>query len=753
MRLINQIINSKSHTLYSVLFGFLAFSTHTSQIFGQVNSRYLESWETMEDYVYWFPSDTIQAITIPEPDINDILLKDSLEGRTRERYSFDVVLDYTIGTMLNYGNYKVWKYKIVATNAQFVGITFANSTLAKGSEMYVYSEDSSYLYGPIKASNFNNGKYKSDVFPGDQLTVEVLIPNSNEDTTIIIPDKLTYGISLFMFDDDFGLAPLCNPNVKCPEGNGWETEISSVCKIICDGHLCTGSLLNTECQSFESFVLTANHCIDDILNHLDELLFRFHYESPVCTTSTGSPQGNELHPRFWVTFSGSELISRFDQTDFALLKMNGEVSEKSKIGFAGWDRRENIPTSTRIINHLGGDVKKMVHDSDPATITDFPQASIPDGNAFRISLDIGTVGGQNDDFGVIGGGASGSPQMDQNQRVVGQLAGGDTGSCESSSQTVSFGRLSQSWIGNGNNDGQLRHWLGPNVEPNTTSSTFMPEIIGADVICTSATTFQLENEQSGSTVSWSALPASLFSSIASGSGNTAHLTAAIGSQGLATIEFTTLHPDCGEKKISKEVWVGLPDIKFINHVACFTSGKNFIIEAVVLGAKGKDISWQFPSCPNGPPVGDPDEDCWFNYTGNGRFIKVYAGLQLGQISVTATNDCGTKSRNFEIPKFCEGGHGGGPATIRSSEPLIEEKIVVEPNPSKGVFRIYNTDDRNQKGLTTTKILSANGMVVEPFESIDIPLNITVNLSKLPKGLYFVHIERSGNRTVKKIMIN
>lgn len=57
------------------------------------------------------------------------------------------------------------------------------------------------------------------------------------------------------------LSGSCNIDVVCPEGNGWEAEISSVAVYSIEGVLtCTGAMINNDNEDGTPFFLTTAHC-------------------------------------------------------------------------------------------------------------------------------------------------------------------------------------------------------------------------------------------------------------------------------------------------------------------------------------------------------------------------------------------------------------------------------------------------------------------------------------------------------------
>jgi hypothetical protein len=99
----------------------------------------------------------------------------------------------------------------------------------------------------------------------------------------------------------------------------------------------------------------------------------------------------------------------------------------------------------------------------------------------------------------------------------------------------------------------------------------------------------------------------------------------------------------------------------------------------------------------------------------------------------------------------------GPSfTTLSPRPLYEipfEAPVVFPNPTQGVFSLIMTG--NEQGTAVVNILDANGRRVYQ-KAYTVPagsMNVSVDISHLPAGLYMVQLIQSGKTTVTRIVKN
>ena len=116
------------------------------------------------------------------------------------------------------------------------------------------------------------------------------------------------------------------------------------------------------------------------------------------------------------------------------------------------------------------------------------------------------------DEGITQGGSSGSPILNENLRVVGQLHGGyhPADICDWTQKY--YGRMDMSWIGGGTNDSRLSNWLDPRGTGLTAIDSYKPteilplcniqsSIDGPGSVCTSSL-YSVSGYPLGITVTW-----------------------------------------------------------------------------------------------------------------------------------------------------------------------------------------------------------------------------------------------------------
>ena len=329
---------------------------------------------------------------------------------------------------------------------------------------------------------------------GDQVTLEYYLPNEVEEVGIISISGIVHGYKYILPEYGYGNVPgsgfnlsgNCQVNINCPEGNNWQNEKRAVALIIVGGsRMCTGSLINNANNDNHRYFLTADHCLvnqygskiyDAIDNpNLINWTFYWNYELPPnpndCNYNSSTPSA----PLAFST-SGAKVLAndtRAVSSDFALLELDEDPRFLSNYTpsyipyYLGWDRTGNSGTGGVGIHHPRGDVNKI------ATYNQTPQTS---GNYWSLYW-IQTTNGHS----VTEPGSSGSPLINSDHRVIGQLWGGSIIYCEAPANKNSiYGKFSVSWTGtNGTTDNRrkLQPWLDPNNSVTILNGISCPTVV------------------------------------------------------------------------------------------------------------------------------------------------------------------------------------------------------------------------------------------------------------------------------------
>lgn len=399
---------------------------------------------------------SIDTRVFKEPDIKSLKSQDKItdelgNGPWRFGYNNETSLDINnSGTWFNALNGdKIWLLEIEATNAKTINLTFKNTKIPEGNELYIYNKDKSFILGKFQSKHLFEGKLGSELVPGSTVIVEYYVPAYNSDNIGNVEVSLVthgYRTASEFQEKAFGSSGACNMNVNCPDGSAWVNQRNSALMLVSGGNsFCSGALINNTANDGKPYVLTANHCY----SNPESWVFRFQWQSVDCDNPGVSPSYNSL--------SGAVLRSRRTPSDFCLVEItggldNGTVPESHTPYFAGWNNADTPPTSSVSIHHPSGDIKKISFDDDDALKDQYGASSEPN-NSWRVVWDRNTT---------TEGGSSGSPLFDQEKRIIGQLWGGGA-SCGNLSSPDFYGRLHNSWNPTGStNAEQLKHWLDPN---------------------------------------------------------------------------------------------------------------------------------------------------------------------------------------------------------------------------------------------------------------------------------------------------
>lgn len=357
---------------------------------------------------------------------------------------------------------RVWRCAVQVPNAFGLLLLFDRLVLPPGCRLFAYTPDRSFVVGAYtEKSCLPTGAFLIGVVPGHTAVLELVVEARSRQAPQLHLNRIDYvydpaGLWPEGLPENFGGSLNCNINVNCPLGQNWQTEKRGVARILMvfsnGAGWCSGSLVANTAGTTEPYFLTAHHC-QIIGSNPDFNVWRFDfgYEAPGCPNPPAEPQR--------VSVLGCQRIAFREETDFMLLKISG-LPQGYNAYFNGWNRTpatNNLVQNSTFIHHPSGDIQKISHDKDPATI--FPQA-INWGGAFGVSPP-NTHWLVVPDEGIYQPGSSGCVLFDQNKRIVGQLHGGnlDPNTCTVSGSW--FGRFDLSWDQGSTPGTRLREWLDP----------------------------------------------------------------------------------------------------------------------------------------------------------------------------------------------------------------------------------------------------------------------------------------------------
>ena len=395
----------------------------------------------------------MNKVSFQEPNIEALKAEDALvdgTGTAPWRFGWN---NYTNLNTSNAGTWttlpngdRLWQLLIECENAQTINLTFAQTDIPSGNQLYVFNPKKDLILGSFTANHLFEGQLGTELVPGNQTIVEYFVPKNNPQGHIQI-STVTHGYrtaSDFQ-EKAFGSSGSCNRNVNCTEGLPWTLERNAAVMLVSGSNgFCSGSLVNNTLNDSKPYVLTADHCYSNPASWI----FRFNWQSADCNNPASSPTFQSL--------SGAALRARASASDFCLVEITGGLTGGTVPAsytpyFSGWDHSGNTPTSGVGIHHPSGDIKKISFENQPLISTTF--GGSPQNSHWGVTYW---------DSGVTEGGSSGSPLYDQNHRIIGQLHGGAS-ACGATNLSDEYGKFSYSWEPVGSNTtNQLKCWLDPN---------------------------------------------------------------------------------------------------------------------------------------------------------------------------------------------------------------------------------------------------------------------------------------------------
>lgn len=417
-----------------------------------INSIYLDS------------GNNIPVLTFEKPSDVDDLANENIEKGQIFNFGKFVQCDIssnTSGVWIDVDGGKVWTLAVQAVEAKGISLYYDDFWIPSKGELYIYNPTQSQKIGPFTSKhNHSSGVFATEVVSGDMLILEYFQPDS-EDSDL----KLNINRFVYAYRDitggqlgGYNSSDDCQVNANCSEGNAWENQKKSVCRIqIGSGWnvgLCTGALVNNTLNNCAPYVLSADHCFsggDISENSLNQSIFYFNYRSPNCNSSVPN---NTYSVTGCSKLSNSGGEGGVGDPDFFLVELNSEPDFDPY--FSGWDR-SNTPASSGVsIHHPSGDIMKI------STFTNSLTSSSGLGFGFDNTTHWQVQWSSTDNgHGVTEGGSSGSPIYNQNALLTGVLTGGSS-FCDATNQTDIYGKLWHGWdqVGNSNNE-QLKPWLDP----------------------------------------------------------------------------------------------------------------------------------------------------------------------------------------------------------------------------------------------------------------------------------------------------
>lgn len=720
----------------------------------------------------------LPAVQFAQPDIEALRAEDAVTDNTGTapwRFGFNNFTNlnfHNSGTWYDLPNGdRVWLLKVKCDQALTVNLTFNETEIPEGNELYVYNEDKSFILGKFSAYHLYDGELGTELVPGNTAIVEYYVPSFNKERLGNVNlYRVTHGYRTAeeFQEKAFGSSGSCNMNVNCTDGAPWVNQRNSAVMLVSGGSgFCSGALINNTLNDGKPYVLTANHCYSNPASWV----FRFNWQSAGC------PNGS--NPTF-VSLSGAVLRAKRTPSDFCLVEITGglvagTVPASYNPYFSGWDKSGTIPTSTVSIHHPKGDIKKISFDDAPAIISQ-GMGSTEANSTWTVEWDRNTT---------TEVGSSGSPLFDQNKRIIGQLWGGGA-SCEALSSPDYYGRVASSWEPTGSNStNQLKFWL----DPNSTGAQFIDGYDPAGSVSL-ALDAGLANPQ-GATGTF--CDVDITPSVTISNSGTTTLTSATISYGLDGV-YNQTYPWTGSLAQWQSATITLPAMSVSGGAHTFNaqvinpngstdenSNNNTITSSFTMVVNGQTVtlnldldcwasetSWELRDASNallysesgysdGTPgiitrqfclpygcysfkimdsYGDGMTSCAANQGGSGSYQILYNSNIMAEITEAQANFGSSNTKNF---------------CIEQSGLLLDElssKVSIYPNPANDLINIVTNGVEVEK----VELLNIAGQVISTSTSTSAGTMVKMDVSGVASGVYLVKVHAAEGISTKQVVI-
>jgi hypothetical protein len=311
-------------------------------------------------------SASIEVKEMPGVDV-EALLREDESAPEDEPYRFGYGFDVSYN-LKNSGTWdklpdgsKLWRLKLISRGAYSINLNYDKFWLPEGAKLFIYNNDKSMVIGAFTSRNNKpHGKFATGLVKGDEIILEyyehALVTQAGEISIFRVVHAYRdffKGISKSSLNKitGFGDSEDCNNNVHCEEAEDWQDEVRSVARILVGGDAwASGSLVNNVSENYAPYFLTANHVyLYD--TDVSTWIFYFNYESSTCDNPQQEPTAQ--------TLVGASLKANNSASDFALLILDETPPLDYNVYYNGWSNINTAPSSSVVIHHPSGDIKKI----------------------------------------------------------------------------------------------------------------------------------------------------------------------------------------------------------------------------------------------------------------------------------------------------------------------------------------------------------------------------------------------------------
>jgi len=352
---------------------------------------------------------------------------------------------------------RVWSAALRSEGAFGVRIYFDNFWLPPDTELYLFNEAGKVAGPYMGAGPFDTGEFWSHMVFGETIYLQLRQFGPSgvgrlHETYFDIVEVGHVGRQMAARLSDF-TKTFCDYNAGCVVNAECYSEVT----VVDDArnavahmqyvkrpylYVCSGGLLNNSAEDGTPYFLTANHCISrDREAETLETYFQWTVTcGGACPTQWDDPVGVP-------SMLGSSVVATNKTSDYSLLLLDGQVPPG--VGFLGWTNTEvayaDGETLYRISHPAAAPQAYSTHDVDTGagTCSSWPRGS------WIYSRDV---------VGATQGGSSGSPVVNGEGLVVGQLSGACgtnlTDDCDAVNNATVDGAFASYY-------GEVAPWLNP----------------------------------------------------------------------------------------------------------------------------------------------------------------------------------------------------------------------------------------------------------------------------------------------------
>ncbi len=401
------------------------------------------------------PLSQVERLELPPVDVQRLQVEDkqradrNLPPRFAQPVAVEVSPD-THGTWEQIDpDTRLWRLRVASPGAISLNLGFEHYNMPDKGRLFIYTPDYATVVGPFTAQdNEDHGQLWTPLLPGDEVVIELSLPTAAVAQLDLELTTVNHGYAEFgRLNQKSGS---CHVDIACDEAQGWHDEVRAVAAYSVGGSIfCSGALVNNTARDLKPYFLTAYHCGIRPGNAPSVVVY-WNYQNSTCrppgSVASGEP-GDGLLEQF---NTGAIYRAGYDPSDFALLELDDPVERTVNAFWAGWDSTTTTPSEVITIHHPAGEEKRISFGGN-TSITAFSSEESP-GDSTHLR-----VAGWG--LGSTAASSSGAPLFDLEQRIIGQLNGGDAACGVDGADW--YGRLLVSWEGGGTDDTRLKNWLDP----------------------------------------------------------------------------------------------------------------------------------------------------------------------------------------------------------------------------------------------------------------------------------------------------